>query len=86
MDGCGGVREAEVRPGSMHGPTEKCILILRGTRSHWSGLKEGGDSIVCEFDKRTLAGLGAGSTGIREGGGRAASPPGRSCTDPGERW
>lgn len=37
-----GWREAEVRPGSMHEPTEKCILILRGTRSHWRVLRKEG--------------------------------------------
>lgn len=43
MDGVWvGWREAEVRPGSMHGPTEKYILILRGTRSHWKVLRKEG--------------------------------------------
>lgn len=43
MDGVWvGWREAEVRPGSMHGPTEKCILILRGTRGHWRVLRKEG--------------------------------------------
>lgn len=37
-----GWKEAEVRLGSLHGPTEKCILILRETRSHWKVLRKEG--------------------------------------------